>query len=234
MSDRKAEATSDSLTSLEDVVDSYWSTYRRHAHTLLAWGYEDSRRRVLDVHEEPDITGFIVEAIQDRFDSPSSPPWCDQIALKDDPPVPGGKRTGRSRWRPDLIFESLVGRRPRPGYHFEAKRLRRTGSERDYLGREGLGCFLSGMYASESDESGMLGYVQSGDVNTWMCKLQLAIDQDFQNGNKMFLLSLRQRVSVIDEFPQEWLSKHARQINNDIVIYHILLDYGIAFPEEDS
>ena len=36
------------------------------------------------------ITGFIAEAIQVRLDSPDSPLWCDQIAIKDDPPIPGG------------------------------------------------------------------------------------------------------------------------------------------------
>ncbi len=28
----------------EAYVDEYWSTYRQHIHTLLAWGYADSRK----------------------------------------------------------------------------------------------------------------------------------------------------------------------------------------------
>jgi hypothetical protein len=233
MSDRDSELIN-TLAPLEEVIDDYWSTYRRHVHTLLAWGYKDSRNRVLVDHEEPDITGFIAEAIQDRLDALESPPWCDQIALKDDPPVPGGRRTGRKRWRPDLIFESLEGRRPRPRYHFEAKRLRKVGSEKDYLGKEGLGCFLRGMYASESHEAGMLGYVQSDDLNAWTSKVQSAIDQDFQNGNKMLLLSPQQTITIIDAFPHEWMSKHTRQTSENIVIHHILLDYIIAFSELDE
>lgn len=103
---------------VEAYADEYWSIYRHHIHTLLAWGYADSRSRVQTKHEEPAITGFIAEAIQDRLEAIDSPLWCNQIALKDDPPIPGGGRTGRSRWRPDLIFES-VDRRPRPKYHFD-------------------------------------------------------------------------------------------------------------------
>src|SRR5581483_2390114 len=88
-----------------------------------------------------------------RLNDPASPDWCDMIDILDDPPIPGGGRTGRGRWRPDLIFKSME-RRPRPTYHFEAKRLRAQGNVKEYLGADGLGCFISGKYASESDEAG--------------------------------------------------------------------------------
>src|SRR5216683_5219857 len=87
-----------------DTLDDYWFTYRTHVHTLLAWGYADSLSRVqTNEQQEPDITGFIAEAIKERFDDVNSPDWCDYIELEDDPPIPGGGRAGRSRWRPDLI-----------------------------------------------------------------------------------------------------------------------------------
>ena len=207
-------------------VDEYRSAYREHVHTLLAWGYADSRSKILVKYDEPAITGFIAEAIQDRLDAPDSPSWCDQIAIKDDPPIPGGGRTGRRRWRPDLIFES-VEKRPRPKYHFEAKRLRKqlNKSIEAYLGVEGLQCFLSGRYASESDEAGMLGYVQCDDVNTWMDRLRSMIDQDCQSKNELFLLSPQCTVQVVDAFPLEWVSKHKRSTGRGIIVHHILLDY---------
>lgn len=210
----------------EAYADEYWSAYRQHVHTLLAWGYADSRHRVKAEHQEPAITGFIVEAIQSRLDDPDSPDWCDTIDIHDDPPIPGGGRTGRDRWRPDLIFKSTAGRRrPRPLYHFEAKRLRIQGSVNEYLGVDGLGCFLSGKYASESDEAGMLGYVQCDDVGIWAARLQSAIDQDFQNKNELLLLLPQRSMQIIDSFHQEWISKHVRNIGRNIVIHHILLDY---------
>jgi hypothetical protein len=213
----------------EAYVDEYWSIYRQHIHTLLAWGYADSRNRVRAKHDEPAITGFIAEAIQDRLDSPDSPLWCNQIAVKDDHPIPGGGRTGRKRWRPDLIFES-VERRPRPQYHFEAKRLRKQQSINDYLGEDGLQCFLSGRYAHESDEAGMLGYVQCDSISTWVKRLQLAIDQDYQNKNVFLSLPPQRSIQVVDAFPQEWLSKHDRYMGKSIFIHHLLLDYCITVP----
>ena len=213
----------------EEYIDEYWSTYRQHIHTLLAWGYANSRNRVEGKHEEPDITGFIAEAIKDRLDAPDSPPWCNQIGIDDDPPIRGGGRTGRSRWRPDLIFES-VERRPRPKYHFEAKRLRKQQSIKDYLGEDGLQCFLTGRYSHESNEAGMLGYIQCDNISTWVERLQLAIDQDCHDKNELLLLSPQCDIQVVDAFPQEWMSKHDRRTGKSIVIHHLLLDYCITTP----
>ena len=213
----------------EEYIDEYWSVYREHIHTLLAWGYADSRHRVQLKHDETDITGFIAEAIQSRLEAPDSPLWCDQIGLKDDPPIPGGGRTGRKRWRPDLIFES-VERRPRPKYHFEAKRLRKQQSIEEYLGEDGLLCFLTGKYAHESSEAGMLGYVQCDSINIWVRRLQLAIDQDHHDKNAFHLLPPQHATQVVDAFPQEWLSKHSRLTGKSIFIHHLLLDYCITVP----
>jgi len=213
----------------EAYVDEYWSTYRQHIHTLLAWGYADSRNKVQARHDEPDITGFIAEAIQERLDTFDCPIWCNQIVIKDDPPIPGGGRTGRKRWRPDLVFES-VERKPRPRYYFEAKRLRKQQhkSINAYLGEDGLQCFISGRYAHESDEAGMLGYVQCDDINTWVERLQLAIDQDCQGNKEVLLLSPQRNIQIVDAFPLEWMSKHDRHTGKSIFIHHILLDYCIT------
>ncbi len=235
MSDVEVELLKGKNTNLDEAyVDEYWSTYRQHVHTLLAWGYADSRNRVQAQHDEPAITGFIAEAIQARLDAPDSPPWCNQIVVKDDPPIPGGGRTGRKRWRPDLIFES-VERKPRPKYHFEAKRLRKQQSINDYLGEDGLHCFLSGRYAHESDEAGMLGYIQCDNISSWVERLQLAIAQDSQGKNEFLLLSPQRNIQVVDAFPQEWMSKHGRHTGKNIVIHHLLLDYCITIrigPEQ--
>lgn len=225
MSDKEAVPSKSEDAVLEEAyIDEYWSAYRRHVHTLLAWGYADSRHRVQVDDEEPAITGFIAEAIQDRLDDPNSPDWCDTIDIHDDPPIPGGGRTGRGRWRPDLIFKSTE-RRPRPMYHFEAKRLREQGSGKEYLGEAGLGCFISGKYASGSDEAGMLGFVQCDDTGIWVARLQSAIDQDLQNKNELLLLPPQRKMQIIGAFHQEWISKHGRKIGGNIIVHHILLDY---------
>lgn len=233
MQDKEVAPSESKDTALEEAcieayIDEYWSAFRRHVHALLAWGYEDSRHRVQAKQQEPDITGFIAEAIKDRLNDPVSPDWCMNFWVDDDPPIPGGGRTGRGRWRPDLIFV-LMGRVPRLLYHFEAKRLHAQRSKNknleEYLGEEGLGCFLSGKYAGESDEAGMLGYVQCDDTNIWAARLRSAIDQDSQNKNELLLLPPQRNIQIIDAFPQEWISKHGRKIGRNIVIHHILLEY---------
>lgn len=189
--------------------------------------------KVLPKHEEPAITGFIAEAIQDRLDAIDSPPWCDQISIKDDPPIRGGGRTGRGCWRPDLIFES-TGKRPRPRYHFEAKRLRKKESMDEYLGEGGLCCFISGRYASESAEASMLGYVQSDNLAVWTERIQVAIEEDARGKNEYLLVPPQRNIQIIDLFPLEWLSKHKRITGNDIFIHHLLLDYCPTSSQSES
>jgi hypothetical protein len=207
----------------QDYINEYWSTYRQHVHTLLAWGYVDSRDKIQTTPDEPAITGFIAEAIQTRLNALDCPQWCNQIAIHDDPPVPGQGRAGRKRLRPDIVFES-VDKRPRPLYHFEAKRLGKRQGTNPYLGQDGIQCFLDGRYAQDYDEAGMLGYVQSEDISIWTGKLQKAIHKDFQSKNTILLFSTPCTVQIIEAFPQEWISKHSRPSGKNITIYHILLD----------
>ena len=92
--------------------------------------------------------------------------------------LPYGRRTfGQSR-RPGLTTVNAKGnvgfridievieqrRGPRPRFRFEAKRLRDSDSRREYLGYDGLGCFLDGRYAASDPDAGMIGYVQEGNA----------------------------------------------------------------------
>lgn len=42
--------------------------FRKDAHQLLAWGYEDARSQINADNEETDITGFIASKIENRLD----------------------------------------------------------------------------------------------------------------------------------------------------------------------
>ena len=44
-------------------IATYDSFFRRDAHQLLAWGYEDARTNINPTLEETEITGFIAEKI---------------------------------------------------------------------------------------------------------------------------------------------------------------------------
>jgi len=200
----------------------YSPLFRVQVHQLIAWGYEDARHGIRSNNEhEPAITGFIAEAIQERFWALNCPKWCTHYSVHDNPPVRREGRSGSSRLKPDIIIEAnFLGR---PEYVFEAKRLRKIGyGVGKYVDSDGMGRFISGLYASRYDEAAMLGYVQSDSLVHWQGKVRKAIDD---NVNQLRLRPPQRNERVIDAFPLEWVSEHERDsIGRPITIYHILLD----------
>jgi len=198
---------------------------REHVHRLVHWGYEDARRRIQQPTskkdtEEESITGFIAESIDDRIDF-GRESWLKHFSVHDDPRVPTEGRSGKYRSRADLIIKSTA--RGGPRYVFEAKPLKkRVNTVSGYTGSDGMGCFISGKYASRWDEVGMLGYIQSDSLAEWKDKVERKIDRDAQ---KLSLTGSQRNEQVIDAFPLEWVSEHNRNsVRRSITIYHILLD----------
>lgn len=208
--------------------------FRKRVHHLLSWGYEDARLKLQSSDEyEPAITGFITKAIKERLRSPDCPKWAIFYSVYDDPPVEKEGSSGRSRPRVDLIIEcALMGR---PEFMFEAKRLRKksVGSRSlgvsSYIGSDGMGCFINGLYASRYDEAAMLGYVQSDSLVYWQEKIKKKIDD---SADALNLTPPQQDVVIIDAFELEWTSTHERaNMERPITIYHILL---VCFPDASS
>jgi hypothetical protein len=198
--------------------------FRIQVHQLMAWGYEDVCCRIRsDNEEEPALTGFIAEAIQDRLRAGNCPRWCNTYCIHEDPPVRRVGTEGKCRPRPDIVVESILGNGRRPEYFFEAKRLSRRGhGAGKYVAEDGMGCFISGVYASRYNEAAMLGYVQSDSLPAWKEKLQNAMNK---NRTKLRLKPPQSDHKVIEAFPLEWMSEHERsEITRSIMIYHILLD----------
>lgn len=204
----------------------YWGAFshffRVQVHQLIAWGYENACDKIRSSDEqEPSITGFIAEAINDRFCALDCPGWCTYYSVRDDPPVRKSGRSGKSRPRADIIIQAHFPGRPE--YVFEAKRLRRNGYPvGKYVAPDGMGCFISGLYASRYNEAAMLGYVQSDTVAYWRHRVKERIDKD---GNKLCLIPPQYAKKIIDAFPLEWCSQHERDIvGRPITVYHLLLD----------
>ena len=151
--------------------DAYVEALRGHAHELLAMGYGRLEPARYKDSEEPDITGELAKAVEEAIEDPEAPQWVDHYALGDDPPLNVEGRLGKWRPRVDVEFQR-VQHGPRPRLRFEAKRLDPKHPVSIYLGRDGMGCFLSGLYPAPSGEAGMLGYVQSEDEQTWAAKIE--------------------------------------------------------------
>lgn len=198
--------------------------FKKQAHLLVHWGYEDARHEIQhpenDQDREESITGLLAVAIEDWIDA-SDQAWCKHYSVHDDPPIETEGRSGRSRYRADLIIKSTSEGGSK--YIFEAKRLKKNRHLSDYTGPDGMGCFISGKYAGKYYEAGMLGYVQSDGLAEWKDKVKNKINQDAE---KLSLMAGSQRDKrVIDAFPLEWVSEHNRNsVGRPITIYHILLD----------
>ncbi len=210
-----------SLIPSQTITRVFSPLFRTHVHLLIHQGYGAARSKIKSGDDETTITGYITEAIQNRLEASNPPRWHKQYSVKDDPPIPTEGRTGRARLRLDIIIEANWEGRPK--YSFEAKRLRNKGFPvSKYVGSEGMGCFVNGLYASRYAEAGMLGYIQSDSTEYWREKVKAEIDR---KSNILRLKSLQQDIKVIEGFSTEWISEHNRgSIGHPIILYHILLD----------
>jgi hypothetical protein len=196
-----------------------WAAFRRHCHRFLAIGYRQALPRIQsEPDQETDITGYICEAIDNWFRE--HPEESFVFFIKDDPPLSGGGRTGRRRLRTDIIISYAAGNRPE--FFFEAKRLHHTKAIASrYIGEAGMGCFISGRYASNCHEAAMIGYVQSDTPERWQVTLQLNVEKRRKD---LQLDRIINGVSFAESFPLEWTSCHRRSSLPALSLFHIVLD----------
>lgn len=196
-----------------------WAAFQRHCHRFLAIGYQEALPRIQsEPDEETDITGYICEALDQWFRD--HPDESFVFFVKDDPPLSGSGRTGKRRLRTDLIISYAAGNRPE--FFFEAKRLYGVSdSASRYTGKNGMGCFISGRYASQCPEAAMIGYVQSDTLEDWQSSLQRRVDE---RRSELKVERITAPVSFESSFPLEWSSLHRRESLASIGLFHILLD----------
>jgi hypothetical protein len=194
--------------------------FRRDAHQLLAWGYQDALPEIHCNLTEEDITGQIVKAIEERLDDPDTPERFDRYSIDEEKPIIGEGRKGKHRRRLDLVVVSGYNR-PRPKYIFEAKRLRKNSCPMgNYVGKDGLQCFVKGVYALQYPEAAMVGYVQSDAASYWESELK----RRFNNDNDLRITQALEKAPVLPCIPDVWVSQHEREAGGSITVYHIFLD----------
>jgi hypothetical protein len=211
----------------------YWSSFRRHAHQIIMWGYQDAERKIKSKNlekywKEEEITGFITAAIQDRLRASDCPRWCSHFSVKEENPVPSINLAGKKRKRTDIIIEYTKNRRPE--YIFESKRLLKNKCKEDAYILKGLLRFVDGQYASRYPEAGMIGYVQSDSLDYWMGKIQIAIEAEPSSSYNLNPVNSQKPLMPSDTYSLGWSSQHKRKYQGEIVIYHILLD---SIPKEN-
>lgn len=211
-----------------NISNTYWPIFRKHAHLLIAWGYQEIKLELTRSSEddEESITGFLYKAIRQILRSGRAK-WCYTYTIHNEAPMPGGKRKGKDRRKTDLFVE-FVTSKDRPEYVFEAKpqNYAKTYQRTDYyVGAKGMERFLEGEYADYTanyPEVGMIAYVLSDTVETWRDRLKDAI----QLKEKQLQCNAPQEdVLVVKDFQFEWVSYHKRSSSTGTLsIYHILLN----------
>ena len=144
----------------------YRTSLVRRSHEILKMGYDLIDPPSLADCDEETITGRLTKAMQDALEDLDAPSWTKSFSAEEERPVNDSDREGKHRLRIDIeVIKHTSG--PCPRFRFEAKRLRNSTSHRDYLGVDGLGCFLDGRYAAGDPDAGMLGYVQDGTASVY-------------------------------------------------------------------
>lgn len=166
------------MAEIPDIRKAYARALRLHAHELIAMGYVQMDSQLYVKWEEPAITGELVRIIRELIESDEAPDWAVYYSIGDDPPLNVAGKFGKSRPRVDIEFEKTGVRGLRPRLRFEAKRLGTTAGHTvdAYLGKDGMGCFISGKYPLTHDEAGMLGYLQSGSEKDWSDQIKETLD----------------------------------------------------------
>jgi hypothetical protein len=155
----------------------YRTSLVNRSHQILKLGYDLLDPALLGASEEEAITGRLTKAMQDALEDLDAPPWAKNFWAAEETRVNESDREGKHRLRIDIeVIEHRRG--PRPRFRFEAKRLRDPDSRREYLGHDGLGCFLDGRYAAGDPDAGMLGYVQEGTVADHVTTISDALLKD--------------------------------------------------------
>lgn len=193
-----------------------------HAHRLLAAGAARLDRAALAQLEEPAITGRLCAAVNAFLLEPDSPAWCEHYDCHDDPPVNDSEKEGRARDRADLKI--VTTSYPRPELFVEAKRLREGDSHAlsHYVGKDGIGCFLHGRYASAYDFGAMLAYVVTGTVDSWVEALEKRLLRDHRDLGLAAGAVWRSATELPAEVSAR-CSRHSRKGADAIEVFHSFL-----------
>jgi hypothetical protein len=201
----------------------YRASLVNRSHQILKMGYDRLDSGSLVASEEEVITGRLTQAMQDSLEDMKAPLWTKNFSAHEEKRVNDGERDGKRRLRIDIeVIEHLRG--PRPRFRFEAKRLRDTDSRREYLGHDGLGCFLDGRYAASDPDAGMLGYVQEGKAVEHVAAIAEYLRKDPARFGVAQASGWKEHRLV--KGLQTFASSHQRTGGlRDILVFHTLLDF---------
>ena len=201
-----------------------WDNIRRDVFQLVAWGYRRKEQEIRQRSLEEDITGLIRKGINEMLDELDDDSWerFRLYSAHNEDPVDDHDASGKKRPRVDVLIE-CSGSRPRRRYRLEAKRCARIKYKSKYnidWYAQGIAAFLTGLYAKDSPEGGLLGLMQSDDANYWKKELSTKLKNDASLCCQSSLLD----VEPMPDLPDMTVSAHLRSDGSAIDLYHAFLD----------
>jgi hypothetical protein len=194
----------------------------KRVHKIIGLAYTNLNPREFVDAEEEDITGELKRTIELLLDRKSSPDWMDWFHVSEEYRIHSPERKGKRRRRLDIRIDCSE-QRPRTRMPFEAKRLDKNHGVSQYVGKDGLRCFLDGRYARDDKIAGMLGYVQNDGLDNWAVKLEKTISRNAQELSLLDTGSWRHEQQV-NELSHTYKSGHDRPgVGSPIGIFHTLL-----------
>jgi len=220
-----AEQNKLNINQSDDNSD-YVASFHRDALYLIIAGRKKlvgSGVDCFDVDEE-DITGDLADYTNRYINSLSSPDWTKHYRVQEELRENAKGKKGKHRSRVDIVC-ILTGRKPHQLMKFEAKRLKKPGFPvGKYVGKTGLGEFISGNYARNNNAAGMLGYIQSDDCDYWAEQIPNALDK---KKKEIHLTKDGQwQKTNLENVNDCYKTQHNRPtVGCELLVYHLLLDF---------
>jgi len=132
----------------------------------------------------------------------------------------------------ELDIRVMHGKRPKVFFAFECKKLnvihngKYASQAGKYVGKDGMGCFLSGQYYGGSDCGGMIGYVMDNNVKKAIMAVNKALKpyKDALRIKKPVKLRVS---SLVHEENYPCYETTHMTIENNFTIYHLILPYDV-------
>ena len=207
-----------------------WDSVRRDVFQLVAWGYKITESEIRQRELEEDITGLIRKGIRVKLDEELDPRFRLYFPANEDP-VDDHGTFGKDRPRVDILIECSASF-PRKRFRLEAKRCARKKYNSKYtIGwyAEGITAYVEGLYASDSEEAGLLGLVQSDTPSYWKSELSTHLKKD----KTLSCLTPLTDVDLNPDLPHTSSSQHQRNNASEITLYHVFLDCSILEKSSD-
>jgi hypothetical protein len=197
---------------------------RGHAVQLLKLGHGSLDAASFADSEEEDITGKLKESIEAIIERDlNAPGWVDRYTVYDEEKPTGTLKLSKRRPRIDITIKRRWKlREPHPRFRFEAKRLRADKRCSAYFGKEGIGCFLRGVYPLTHPDAGMVGYVQAGSLGEWQQRLGSYAKRQ---AGRLRIVSGGGWRDYPCALPSSSITEHLHPVFPKLTIIHLLLGF---------